>query len=339
MLKETLQLIENGRAGHNVGIPHGHERLSLAIPNIQKGTTYLLGAETGIGKTSFIDDMFVINPIEYMLNNESDLTLKILYFSFEIEKRLKMSKFIARHIYEKYGILTNINTILSRGKNHISEELYTIVLNSMKHFERYEDFISIIDKSINPTGILKIVSDYSNTNGIWTESEKTHNYKPYNKKLFTFIIIDHLNLMRRERGFGEKENIDTISSYAIHWRNKCGFTPIFVQQLNRSMGSADRFRIDRIEPQLTDYKGSATPSEDANIVMALFSPMRYEIETHRGYDIRKLRDHYRSLLLLKNRDGEADKAYGMKFLGGIGLFQELPFAKDMTQKIYDDSIT
>lgn len=338
MLKETLQLIERGKLGLNVGLPHGHERLSGSIPNIQQGTYYLVGAELGVGKTAWVDELFVIRLIEHMIKENSDFKLKIIYFSFEIEKRLKMAKFISYYIYSRYGILTNVNMILSRGKNRIPDDIYGLVISSLDHMEHYSDYLDIYDKNVNPTGIWEYMQDYAKDNGKWIESDKTSTYVPNNNKLFTIFIIDHVNLMSLERGFNRKQNIDKMSEYSIILRNKCNFIPVIVQQLNRSIGSADRFRIDRVEPQLTDFKDTATTGEDANIVMSLFSPMRYEIEQYRGYDIRRLRNRFRSLQLLKNRDGDADKQYGFHFLGEIGMFNELKPAKEMLIKDYD-SIT
>ena len=69
--------------------------------------------------------------------------------------------------------------------------------------------------------------------------------------------------------------------------------------------------------------------------MALFNPFRYEINPYRNYDINKLRDRFRSLKILKNRDGNADKIIGLEFLGEIGHFKELPLPKDMTNTEYE----
>lgn len=69
--------------------------------------------------------------------------------------------------------------------------------------------------------------------------------------------------------------------------------------------------------------------------MSIFSPMRYDIQKYRGYKIDVLKDRFRSLSLLKNRDGDSDKTIGLKFLGEIGLFRELPRADLMTDDDYN----
>lgn len=297
--REVKQLIDDGREGMNAGIPHGHHRITEHIPNIQQGTYYLVGGEPSAGKSAWVDDFFVQRPIEWLMTNESDFKLKIIYYSFEIDKVLKMSKFVARRVYEQTGILTDINMILSRGKNRISDELYRIVIECIKHFERYEEFLTIIDKNVNPTGIQKYLSEYSAQNGKWVEKEHAWDYIPNNKKLFTLVVIDHLNLMKQESGLTEKQNIDRLSRNLIIMRNKCNFSFAPVQQLGRDISNADRARIDRIVPQLADFKQTGNTQEDANIVMALFNPLKYEMRDFYGYDISRLRDRYRSMHLLK----------------------------------------
>jgi hypothetical protein len=58
--------------------------------------------------------------------------------------------------------------------------------------------------------------------------------------------------------------------------------------------------------------------------MGLFAPDRYKIEMHNGHDIKFLRDRYRQLSILKDRDGEANKRVPLFFNGAIDLFKELP---------------
>ena len=58
--------------------------------------------------------------------------------------------------------------------------------------------------------------------------------------------------------------------------------------------------------------------------IGLFSPARYEIEYHNGYNIAELGDYYRSLSILKNRDGEANIKVPLFFNGASDIFKELP---------------
>ena len=83
------------------------------------------------------------------------------------------------------------------------------------------------------------------------------------------------------------------------------------------------------------FKESSQTQDDADVVLALFDPMRYKVSDPSGYDLDKLKDdfgakYFRSLRLIKNSYGEDDIRIGLGFLGSIGMFKELPKKKDIT---------
>ncbi len=245
------------------------------------------------------------------------------------------TKAICRDIYLKYNILLDVNYVLSRGKYRISDEYYNLVFNTADILDEFNDILHVEDIPTNPTGIWHQMIKYADNNGSGIENYQfKEDYIPKDNNLYTLIVIDHISLLQKERGFNTKEVIDKLSEYLLILRNKCQFTPIVVQQLNRSNSSIDRFKMDRLEPQISDFKDSGNPVADANIVMSLFSPFRYELKEHKKYDISKLKNNYRQCSILKNRDGESDKSIGLHFIGEVGLFNELPRVEQMTDEIY-----
>lgn len=340
--QQIQQIIDKGKEGRNKGLPHGFDRLVKYIPGIQQSTYYLCGAESGVGKSAFINNSFCFNPIDWYLSNKdkTDIKLKIHYYSFEISKEMMLSKAVCRKIWIDYGILLDVNYILSRGKFKISQEHYELVSKTLDYFDEIEDILQISDLTTNPTGIFHKELKYAAENGKGINSEyyfTQEEYVPNNDNLYTLIILDHCSLIKKERGFSTKELIDKTSEYLIILRNKCKFTPIVIQQLNRSNSSADRFKLDRIEPQLSDFKDTGNTIQDCNICISLFSPKRYELKTHRGYNIEKLDSRYVSMGILKNRDGESDKVIGLNFVGEVGFFQEMEKAKEFESNplLYD----
>lgn len=343
--KEQVQeQILRGKEGLNKGIPHGHTKLGDYLPNIQQSTYYLVGGELSTGKSAFANDTFVYNPLDWYLENKDSTDIKLLipYYSFEIPKKDMTIKYLARRIYKKHGILLDVNYILSRGKYKVSQEHYDLVIRELPILEQIDDILLVQDLPKNPTGIWNDLLKIANDNGEGIEKTDNGNYqfihnvdyKPKNPNLYVLPVVDHIGLTKKEREFNKKEVIDKLSEYMIILRNKCAFSPVLVQQLNRSLSSSDRFKIGRVEPQLSDFKESGNTQEDANVVLALFSPRRYEISPFKDYNIIKLRDRYRNLTILKNRDGEADINIGMRFLGEIGSFEELPKGSEMTEYDY-----
>src|SRR5690606_23718065 len=94
-------------------IPMGFDRLSHHV-GIRKATLYLVGGYTGSGKTSLVDDAFVLNPYDWLLENSSNtkLKLKIFYFSMERRKTYKFGKWISRKIFLEHKKLISVNKIL-----------------------------------------------------------------------------------------------------------------------------------------------------------------------------------------------------------------------------------
>lgn len=331
--------VDAGREGLNQGLPHGFNRLMEFIPDIQKSTYYLVGAESSTGKSAFAYNTFMLNPLDYYINMRDKMNIKvdILLYSFEISKDKVFAKAICRDIYNQYGILLDINYILSRGKYRISDEHYKLVIESANRLEIISDCLHVKDIPTNPTGVWHDVINFSKKNGsgIGGDNGMTiGDYVPTHKNHYVIVIIDHISLALKERGYNTKEIIDKISEYLVLLRNKLGIIPVVIQQLNRSMSSADRFKLERVEPQLSDFKDSGNPIQDADIVLALFSPHRYEMNTFRKYDIIKLKDRFRNLSILKNRDGESDKNLGLLFVGECGKFEELLKSDLMNEDIY-----
>lgn len=346
--------MEKGLAGGNMGLSMGLPRMQRFVPGIQQGTYYLIGGEPGTGKSGFTDQSFIYHPYDALkkqtLNRESPLfgtdvsaKLKIFKESLEIEKRAMIMKAACWKVYVDHGILTDINTVLSRGENRCPQEVYDIVWDTMDYFDEMEDCVEISDKSNNPTGISKKIHSWLRANG--TEHKKVvdngdgpfeifDHYEPNIPDRTVLLLVDHIGLTRGEKDLRlKKDIIEKLSSdYCIPLRNNYGVSPVMVSQLNRSLSSSDRAKIDRVQPQLSDFKDSAGPQEDANVIVALFSPHRYKIAQYgasNGYNITRLKNRFISLSLLKNRDGEADKMLGLRFLGECGHFSEMPTEEDM----------
>ena len=85
----VINKINRGQQGLNKGLPMGFERLVQFIPGIQQGTYYLIGGETGSGKTAFTDDAFLYNPYDWYKASDTGIKLKVFYWSLEIDKEIK----------------------------------------------------------------------------------------------------------------------------------------------------------------------------------------------------------------------------------------------------------
>lgn len=344
-----LNEVKEGLKGKNHGLPIKLVKLSKFINNIQKKTYYVLGAQQKTGKTALADYLFILGP--YLINPKANV--KYIYFSLEVDLIEKMAKYCAFFMDIKYGIFCDSNYILSRGDTPLApehlalvEEIYNNELIDL--FGKYDERGNIIKEGkiiffqdkMNPEGIRKYLLSYAKRNGEFiTEQfkfediaeEKTGTriigYKENDPDLYTFIITDHVGLLKRERGYNMKENIDKFSEHMVWFRNLCRFSPVAISQFNRDLGKVDRLKFsgEELQPTVEDFKNTGSLSEDASIVMALFNPtLLPHLKKHKNYDLKKIGKGYRSLHILASRNTESGVSISLHLDGKTGNFRELP---------------
>jgi hypothetical protein len=138
-----------------------------------------------------------------------------------------------------------------------------------------------------------------------------------------------------------KGTIDLHSSYCRDcYRNLYGYTIVNVSHMNRSNNDSVRLRTGDIFPKVSDIKETGMLDQDANLILALFDPMKHltanpNMSTFMGYAVgEKLRNRFRAIGILKNREGDNNKRMGMIYIGENGYFRELPSAKEMPAEYY-----
>lgn len=337
--------VNDGLEGRNSGIPSGFKRLSNDI-SIRKSTNYLLGGYTGSAKTSLLDDVFILNPIDWYIQNyhTSLIKLEIIYWSMERRKNFKYAKWISRKIFLDHGKIIPINRMMGWVPKHerLTLEEKNLIETYRDYIEAILEIVKIIDYPINPTGMRKYVREHAKQRGRIEEvSEFEKIYVPNHSNTITLNIGDHIGLYKKEAGLTtKKEIIDAASEDKRYFRDFFGYSNVDVSQFNRDIANPMRIKNGNVEPHLEDFKESGNTQEDADVVFSLFDPMRYNVPDPLGYELPKLRDAsgrkmYRFLKILKNTYGREDIGIGMAFLPEVGLFKEMPRVFETTEDIYD----
>jgi replicative DNA helicase len=358
-MRNFIQEVEFGRAGGYKGLDGGLDRFDSFTNGIQKASYYAVGAPAKAGKTAFVDYHWVISP--FLMKNRPRVNW--IYYSYEISELEKIAKFTAYFIYYKYKILCDSNYILSRGVNHLKDEHLKMVEDVYKTYiipmfgEKDDDGVQIKKGVIdfhedrtNPTGIRNHLFAYAEKHGKFVfeeynskdkEEVKTRivGYRENDPSLYTIVILDHVGLMRRERGFNKKENIDKLSEYFVFFRNICKFTPVAVSQFNRELSKIDRLKFsgEDLQPTIEDFKDTGSLSEDASMVIGLFNPTKYShLSGHIGYDLKKIGKGYRSAHILASRNTETQVNISLHLDGETGLYRELPLPDNQKEleKVY-----
>ncbi|NBW33731.1 MAG: hypothetical protein EBR30_01600 [Cytophagia bacterium] len=339
--EQLKQEVELGLAGRNNGIPMGFSRLNRYI-GIRKSMYFLVGGLTGSGKTSFIDDAFVLNPFDWYINQtDPGVKLRIIYRSMERSRTYKFAKWISRRIFLDHGLIIPVSKLLGWNEKMTKDE-HDLFLMYEDYMGRMDDVITIIDGPENAVGIAKELKAHALENGrIEQVDEYNKRYFPNNENEVTIVVIDHIGLLKTTKDqTTKKQAIDKMSDELRYARDFYGYTPVVVSQFNRDISNPIRIKNGDVEPQLEDFAESSQTQNDADVVLALFDPMRYKVADASGYDLDKLKDqlgakYFRSLRLIKNSYGEDDVRVGLGFMGQIGMFKELPKRSHMTDSDYE----
>jgi len=333
--------VELGLLNKSGGIPMGFDRLNRYI-GIRKSMYFLVGGNTGSGKTSFIDDAFVLNPFDWYISkeNKSNIKLRIIYRSMERSRTYKLAKWVARKIFIDHAITISVPKLLGWTEKMTPEE-YKLFLSYEDYINKMTEVITIIDGPENPVGIAKELKAHALQHGKIEQLDDYNKiYVPDDENTITIVVIDHIGLLKTTKDQPtKKEAIDKMSDELRYARDFYGYTPVVVSQFNRSISNPMRIKNGDVEPQLEDFAESSSTQNDADVVLALFDPMRYKVPDPSGYKLDMLKDSYgakyfRSLRLIKNSYGEDDVRIGLGFLGQLGIFKELPKVKDITDADY-----
>jgi hypothetical protein len=338
LLKKEVEL---GLEGRNSGIPMGFNRLNRYI-GIRKSMYFLVGGLTGSGKTSFIDDAFVLNPFDwYISQKDPGIKLRIIYRSMERSRTYKLAKWVGRKIFLDQGIIIPVPKLLGWTEKMTKDE-HDLFLMYEDYMNNMEETITIIDGPENPVGIAKELKAHALENGrIEQVDEFNKRYFPNYENEVTIVVLDHIGLLKTTKDqTTKKQAIDKMSDELRFARDFYGYTPVVVSQFNRDINNPIRLKNGDVEPQLEDFADSSQTQNDADVVLALFDPMRYKVADPSGYDLNKLKDEYgakyfRSVRLIKNSYGEDDVRIGLGFMGQIGMFKELPKKSHMTDSDYE----
>lgn len=239
---ELKERIEKGLAGSFAGLDNGFDKLNRYIFGTQRGCYYLLGGLSGTFKTTLVDYI--------LLNNIRDaekkgIELNIFYYSFEIDELSKKCNWLSSIAYQKYGVVISPQKIKGLGNNRMNPDELKIIESEIPYVEDLFSKIKFRFSSLNPTGIFKelrsfamergkiISEEYEDANG--KLQEKVVGYTPYNPDAYNLVVLDHLFLIHKERGFQTKEVLDKYSEYCVYLRNIFGYTFFNIQQFNQGL--------------------------------------------------------------------------------------------------------
>lgn len=342
-MSELKTRIQSGLDGKFKGLHNGFDKLNDYIFGIQRGVITLIGGQSGVYKTTLLD-FIVQNVLEDA--ERQRVSINLFYNSFEIDRLTKMCNWLSSQIYNKYDIVIPPEIIKGFGKNRLTADQLQLVNSEIPTVEKLFDKIVWNFKPENPTGLYNTCWKFMEKRGTFNHEQYTDTdgnlkqkivgFTPNNPEEYNIMVTDHLYLLKKERDFDTKRNIDKFSEYQVDLARLFGFSFVNLQQFNQSLSSVERmkFKGADLSPQQSDFRDTTNPYTDSDICLGLMSPFKMDMETCLGYDIRKLKNKMIMLKIIKNRLSRDGIAAGLLVNPKAGSFKELPKADQMTEEIY-----
>lgn len=317
-------------------------RFSRDFLGWEQATYYIITSYTKGGKTQLASHL-LFDALLYCYYNEKQtgVTIKVLYFPLEETKQRILTRFYSWLLNRLYKVRISPSDLRSSDNERpVPQEILDLIDS-----DEFTDIVDYFEKHVlfsdesNPTGIYKFCKKYAEDNGKVVNKtikvkdevgfekmvEVFDHYEPNDPNEYVLPFIDTINLVESERGFTKKQAIDKLSEYlAKYLRNRYGQSPVVIQQQNTDNESVESVKFNRTRPTTAGLGDSKYTSHDANIVLGVFSPFKFGLDTYLEYDIKKFKDHFRTLEVLVNRDGELGGIVGLFFDGATCTWSELP---------------
>lgn len=359
LYKETLaKLAENKQrrlSGEIISIPWNLPRLSNVLPGIEPEKIVIVTAGPKVAKSQLTNFLYVFQPIDYLFDHpDCNLDIKIFYFSLEISKEAIMRQAMSYRLFNKYGITVSQQKLLSVYKDYIlGDHIEELIKKERAWFEFLESKLDLQDEIRSATAIYKYMESYFESNGSWTTkamkfstdgvvTERTVRDKYITNKPNLIIqgIVDHISLLPQEGSLDQRQTIGRFTSeYCLRIRDKYKGAMVLVQQQalageQQQYTSSGKSIVEKLKPDSATLATNKETSRDVNLMLGLFNPGRYGFETYKDYDLRRLKDNHRELLILLNRDGISSASIDLYFNGAASFFSELPRPDDMSESDY-----
>lgn len=332
-------------------IPFPYPRFRQIFPGIEQGKYIIVTANQKIGKSKFVDKMFIYDVI-FFVKEHPELKVKVIYFTLEMSKEEKYNEFLSHLLYKLDNFIISPTDLRSTDNNHPVDEKILDLLQT----ERYQEYIELFEQTViyyedikNPTGINKVCREYAETHGHYNYVEyetkddagnivkkkmldPINPYEQDDPDEYRIIVQDNAANLTPESGLNIKDTINKMSKYNITLRKQLKYIVVLVQHQAQAQEGIENLKLDRMKPSTDGLADCKTTGRDANLVIGLYSPFKYGKRDFEGYDLYKLKNYSRFMEVIEDRDYGANGCIcPLFFNGAVSDFEELPLANDSVQ--------
>lgn len=336
-------------------IPVSFPRLSKHIPGFIPGeSTVILTGSTGSGKSRFARKLFVKDVLEF--TKKKGLKATVILNSLEERQSKVVSTLVSTFLAETYQIELGYYEQNNYGIHPMEDDMLQLIGGAEDYINELEKHVEIVHHP-NPTGMYKHVMDYLFRHGTFLKSgQKLTQVKYYSTDWDTYIphdpthivitITDTLNKYQAEKDNSHYQTLRTFSEFYCHniLGLRCGVLNCIVQQQKGSKEAYEtNFKgttiIEKMKPSLDALADCTGTQQDGTEILGVFNPVKWDEFNYGGYpDLRNLKGKFRSISVLKCREGELEMNNEIPMFCKLGYdsFEELPLPgeKEALKKYY-----
>lgn len=278
---KQIETAKNHQSGVS-GVPSGFTELDRVTSGWQKSDLVILAARPGMGKTAFV--------LTIARNASVDFEKPVAIFSLEMSS------------------LQLVNRLISSETELSGEKL------RKGQLEDYE--FQQLNSKIGKLAEAPIFIDDTPSLSVFELRAKARRLKE--KHNIEMIIIDYLQLMtvggESNKTGNREQEISTISRSLKSLAKELNIPVIALSQLSRAVET----RGGNKRPQLSDLRESGAIEQDADMVMFIYRPEYYNLETGEN----NLPKDAAEVIISKHRNG-ALKDVPLRFISNLAKFVDL----------------
>lgn len=318
-------------------------RLSKYIPGIIPNDQIIICANTGIGKSRFMRKIIIKDPLNYAIAN--NIKIKIFLNSLEESIDKVISTFVSSYLYENYGLELSYYQLNNYSTEPLTEDIMSKIKEAKAYVDHLQEYIDIVHIS-NPYGFYIHIWKWLFENGTFYNDDvklesysiQWNKYVPNDPNQIVIAISDTINKYQEENGKGTYQTLRTFSEFYSRklLGIQCNVINVLIQQLSPDKEKLElnlrgKTMIEKLKPSLDALRDCRATQEDATLIFGLFDPSKYGESHYQGYDLTKLNGKFRSLIVLKTREGELDSNNEIPLIAYLGRdeFEELPLPSDI----------
>lgn len=331
-------------------IPLPWERFRRVFPGIEQKRYIVVTANQKVGKSKFVDNLFVYEVLFFTMEHP-EVRVKIFYFSLEMDAASKEDEFNCYLLYRLSNIVISPTEL--RSTDHPVDEKILDLLESeeyQKYITAFKNLVTFVETERNPTGINKYCRAYAEEHGhynyVTVKGKNSVTGEPEDIRILDpdepwtaddpeeikIAILDNASNLQTEQGLNKMQTIEKMSKYFITLRNQMNWVTVLIQHQAQAQEGIENFKLNKIKPSSDGLADCKTTTRDANMVIGLYSPFKYEIENYEHYDIRKFRNYIRFMEIVEDRDyGASGNICPLFFNGASSAFFELPRYDESTK--------